>query len=114
MLPRVIIHNAVSIDGRLDGFAADLGVYYGLIGRWHEDATLVGAGTVLRATQDELVDEAPDGTPDDLGSSDTRPLLVIPDSRGRVRTWPAMRRAGYWRDCVASSSMVVWSGCATA
>ena len=26
------------------------------------------------------------------------------DSRGRVRTWQALRRAGYWRDCVALMS----------
>ena len=32
---------------------------------------------------------------------DTRPLLVVPDSRGRVRTWSALRRAGYWRDAIA-------------
>ena len=90
MLPRVIVHNAVSIDGRLDGFAADLGVYYGLTARWHEDATLAGAGTVLRATQSEPVDEAPAGTPDDRDETDRRPLLVIPDSRGRVRKWQAL------------------------
>lgn len=101
VLPRVIVHNALSIDGRLDGFAADLGVYYGLISRWHEDATLVGAGTVLRATQSEPPDEAPSADARDPEPSDTRPLLVIPDSRGRVRTWQAVRRAGYWRDCVA-------------
>jgi 2,5-diamino-6-(ribosylamino)-4(3H)-pyrimidinone 5'-phosphate reductase len=32
---------------------------------------------------------------------DKRPLLVVPDSRGRVRTWSALRRAGYWRDAIA-------------
>ena len=101
MLPRIIVHSAVSIDGRLDGFAADLGAYYGLINRWHEDATLVGAGTVLRATQIDAVDEAPAGAPDHNDDADNRPLLVVPDSRGRVRTWQAMRRAGYWRDCMA-------------
>ena len=101
MLPRIIIHSAVSIDGRLDGFAADLGAYYGLIARWHEDATLVGADTVLGTTQNEPVDEAPGGTLEHPPGNDARPLLVVPDSRGRVRTWQAMRRAGYWRDCIA-------------
>jgi len=101
VLPRVIIHNAVSIDGRLDGFSADLGAYYGLIARWQEDATLVGADTVLRATQNESVGGVPPGTSDDRDPNDPRPLLLIPDSRGRVHAWQALRRAGYWRDCVA-------------
>ena len=48
MLPRVIILNVASIDGCLDAFAADLGVYYGLVTDLHEDAALAGAGTVLR------------------------------------------------------------------
>jgi hypothetical protein len=26
--PRVIIHNLISLDGRLDGFPADAGLYY--------------------------------------------------------------------------------------
>ena len=101
MLPRIIIHSAVSIDGRLDGFAVDLGVYYGLAARWHEDATLAGAGTVLRATQNESPDQTPCQDRASRELADTRPLLLVPDSRGRVRTWQAMRRAGYWRDCVA-------------
>ena len=49
MLPRVIVHNAVSVDGRLDGFVPDLGLYYDVIGGWEEDATLVGSETILQA-----------------------------------------------------------------
>jgi hypothetical protein len=75
VLPRIVIHSAVSINGYLDGFAADLGAYYGLIAHWHEDATLVGAGAVLRATQDEPVDAAPVGSPDDREASDCIALV---------------------------------------
>jgi 2,5-diamino-6-(ribosylamino)-4(3H)-pyrimidinone 5'-phosphate reductase len=101
MRPRVITHNAVSIDGQIEGFAANLGVYYGLIGHWQEDATLVGTGTVLRAMAAEPPED--DSAAEDLARdpADTRPLLVVPDSRGRVRTWSALRRSGYWRDCLA-------------
>jgi len=55
VLPRVIVHNAVRIDGRLDGFSVDLSACYGLTARWYEDATLVAADTVLRAIQNESV-----------------------------------------------------------
>lgn len=49
MLPRVIMSNAVSIDGRIDGFAADLGQYYGLTATWKADAHLVGSHTLLKS-----------------------------------------------------------------
>lgn len=32
MLPRVILHNAISLDGKNEGFEPDLGQYYGLAG----------------------------------------------------------------------------------
>ena len=47
MLPRVIIHNAVSANGRIDWFGADVGVLYDLAGRWHGNCALVGSGTDL-------------------------------------------------------------------
>ncbi len=45
--PRVILHNAVSADGRVDWFPADIGLFYELAATWHEDATLAGSGTIL-------------------------------------------------------------------
>jgi 2,5-diamino-6-(ribosylamino)-4(3H)-pyrimidinone 5'-phosphate reductase len=93
----------VSIDGCISGFEADLGAYYSVIDRWHEDATLVGTETILRAMSNaaEEPSAADDEDPSPPGQPDTRPLLVVPDSRGRVRTWSALRRAGYWRDAIA-------------
>ncbi len=105
MLPRVIIHNASSIDGRLTGFIPDLEIYYGLVQQWNEDATLAGADTIIKGP--ELFGEkVPAETPDDLkpwkvAPDDERPLLVIPDSRGRVRMWHHLRNSGIWRDFVS-------------
>ena len=45
MLPRVILHNAISLDGRIDGFPIDLQQYYELTATWKEDATLAGSET---------------------------------------------------------------------
>lgn len=47
MLPRVIIHNVVSVDGRMDWIKPDLGLFYGVAARLKEDATLVGCDTLL-------------------------------------------------------------------
>ena len=49
MLPKVVIHNAVSLDGRIDGFNADIGLFYKLAGCWNEGATLAGSDTILAA-----------------------------------------------------------------
>jgi 2,5-diamino-6-(ribosylamino)-4(3H)-pyrimidinone 5'-phosphate reductase len=99
MLPRVVIHNEMSVDGRVEWLDVHMGLYYELAGRWKEDATLVGADTILAAP-----DEIPEETEDDLGPVEVdgdRPLLVIPDSRGRVRTWHALRSWPFWGRFVA-------------
>lgn len=103
MRPRVIIHNTVSVDGRMDWFQPDIGLYYRLVSRWEEDATLAGSNTILAGdVPEEESDESP--KPWKADPDDTRPLLVVPDSRGRVRTWDFLRQAGYWRDVVALCS----------
>lgn len=105
MLPRVILHNVVSLDGRIDGFVPNLGQYYGLVATWEEDATLAGSETILKsagaeATAMEEVDpELPKADP-----GDRRVLLVVPDSRGRIRGWNWLRRQPYWRDAVVLCS----------
>ena len=58
----VVVHNAVSVDGRIDGFAPDVGRYYELAGSW------VGGGTSARSFV-----RGPD--PDD-GATDLDPLGV--------------------------------------
>jgi 2,5-diamino-6-(ribosylamino)-4(3H)-pyrimidinone 5'-phosphate reductase len=102
MLPRVIIHTAVSADGRIDGFTPDLGTFYGLVATWKEDVTLAGSDTLLAAAQaDAPATEEPLPAPD---PGDTRPLLAIVDSRGRVHTHAAPLAAGYWRQTIALCS----------
>jgi 2,5-diamino-6-(ribosylamino)-4(3H)-pyrimidinone 5'-phosphate reductase len=110
MLPRVILHNAVSLDGRIDDFAVDLAQFYELTTRWKEDASLAGADTILKAAKSAPAEDesasafwpSPDGS--GPGSEDPRPLLVIPDSRGRVRCWHFLKTWPYWRGFVALCS----------
>ena len=101
-LPRVVLHNVVSVDGRRDGFTPDLGVFYGLVGRWREDVTLCGADTLLHAPG--MADDAPDAPrlgPAADPRTDARPLLAVVDSRARVRCWGALLAAGMWRGALA-------------
>jgi 2,5-diamino-6-(ribosylamino)-4(3H)-pyrimidinone 5'-phosphate reductase len=103
MLPRVIMYNAVSVDGWIDNIHPDLGQFYGTASRFSEDATLVGCNTLLAgipeediATEDKTAFETRQVEP-----GDPRPLLVVPDSRGRLRSWHMLRAEGIWRDAVA-------------
>ena len=107
MIPYVIIHNAVSVDGRIDWFPADIGKFYELAATWKEDATLAGTDTLIKAYPEERI------TPEDEEAfehvkpkpDDTRPLLVIPDSRGRLRhILHLLRHEPYWRDTVILTS----------
>lgn len=101
MRPHVVIHNAVGVDGTLSGFDIDVGLYYRLAGELDCDATLVGTGTILAAPE-ALAEDDPNETvapPPGDGF-----LLAVPDSRGRVRCWGALRSAGLWKRFVAFTS----------
>jgi 2,5-diamino-6-(ribosylamino)-4(3H)-pyrimidinone 5'-phosphate reductase len=108
MLPKVILHTATSLDGRITGFPADLETYYGLAARWNPDAILFGSETVIAAVRNNPALEVPPEHEEMFrppeGSPDPRPLLVIADSRGRVRCWDAIRKWPYMRDVLALCS----------
>jgi 2,5-diamino-6-(ribosylamino)-4(3H)-pyrimidinone 5'-phosphate reductase len=109
MIPKVILHIATSLDGRIRNFPADYELYYSLAARWNPDAILFGSETVLAAIRDNPSLEVPPEheemfRPPD-GSPDPRPLLVIADSRGRVRCWDAIRKWPYMRDVLALCSL---------
>jgi 2,5-diamino-6-(ribosylamino)-4(3H)-pyrimidinone 5'-phosphate reductase len=106
MLPRVVLHNEMSVDGRMDWLTVDMGLYYGLAARWQADAMLSGSNTLLDAyppealaADDKAAFEPPERDPDDA-----RQLLVIVDSRGRLRNWHLLRQEPYWRDVLALCS----------
>ena len=106
MLPRVVLFNEVSVDGRIDGFSVDMGRYYGLAARWEADATLAGSNTLLNAygPEESLEEDSPAFEPPRRDPEDSRQLLVVPDSRGRLRSWSRLRQEPYWRDVIALCS----------
>jgi 2,5-diamino-6-(ribosylamino)-4(3H)-pyrimidinone 5'-phosphate reductase len=104
MRPHVILHNEVSLDGRLDGLPPDLGRFYAFAARLREGATLAGCDTLLAAVAASPPDSEESPPPAAPDPGDARPLLVVPDSRGRLRHWNHLRAAGPWRDGVALCS----------
>jgi 2,5-diamino-6-(ribosylamino)-4(3H)-pyrimidinone 5'-phosphate reductase len=103
MTPRVIIYNAVSLDGRITGFDADLESYYGRVPIWKEDATLVSSETIL-AAPDEVPKEPENFKAPRRTRSNTHPMFVVVDSRGRIKTWHSLLNTPYWGTGVALCS----------
>jgi 2,5-diamino-6-(ribosylamino)-4(3H)-pyrimidinone 5'-phosphate reductase len=103
MLPRVVIHNAVSVDGRTDWFTANIEKFYDLTSKWEEDATLAGSDTLLAAYA-EATTAPEDAVKFEKDPTDTRPLLIVPDSQGKLRIWHLLRQEPYWRDVLVLCS----------
>jgi hypothetical protein len=51
MIPHVVMHCQVSVDGRIDWLPIDPGLFYESAARWKEDATLAGTDTLLAAAE---------------------------------------------------------------
>ena len=106
MLPKVIIYNYISLDGRINGFNADKKLYYQLASQWSLDAVLMGTDTLLRnfnIKSDELHESENFEVPE-VDKNDSRPLLVVPDSRGRIHIWSEVIRTGLFRDILVLCS----------
>lgn len=98
MKPRVVIFDAVSVDGSIEGFEPDMGLFYEIARRTAEDCTLCGCDTMLAAKPDDPSDATPLPEPED---GDGRPLMVVVDSRGRFRGYRSVMEFGAWRKAVA-------------
>lgn len=108
MLPWVVVFNAVSLDGRITGFDADLDLYYQLASKIGADAVLMGSETVLKGfgvgegeihPEDDAIFKPREKDPED-----ERPLLVIPDSQGKIRIWSEILKMPYLQDVLVLCS----------
>lgn len=104
MLPRVILHNIVSVDGRIDWFTPDIDQYHRLAATWNEDATLAGADTLLASEDPKRVAEAEASPVPKAIPNDIRPVLAVVDSRGRISNWNYWRMQPFWKDLVVLCS----------
>lgn len=110
MKPRIIIHNALSIDGKLTGFMPDLGTYYSLAGHWGEQAALVGSETILAAMRMDgvqnynSVGEGPADPPPPEERAGT--WFVAIDGRCRILNWRHWASQPYWRGVIVLTSQI--------
>lgn len=107
MLPRVIIHNGVSVDGRMDWFDVDLGLYYGLAGQLGAEAILSGSQTMLAgldAAVEDMAATGPSQSPQE-DIKDERGVMVVVDSQGQLRKLHHFKVTPYWRETIVLCSM---------
>ncbi len=105
MLPRVIMHNTISLDGAIKDFEVDLGLHYELAGKIRADAHLVGSETAKTGIE-SFTDEIPQEEQSDFDKpaakqNDPRPYWVIPDSKGKLKgLLHVYRRSCYCKDII--------------
>lgn len=94
MLPKIILHTEVSVDGRMDWMSDDNFLYYRMIADWKLDAMISGSNTMLAAYPEPDTLEAQAAPPPEKAPGLQR-LLVV-DSRGRLRCWRQMQHSEWW------------------
>jgi len=104
MLPSVILHTGVSVDGRIDWGIGEAGPYYAIATQLGEDADLSGSNTILKAPFPEDPRSAMPELYDAFIDKPGRPLLVVVDSRGQIKNWGLIKRQPFWRGFVALCS----------
>ncbi len=97
--PYVITYLATSLDGRLDGSPIDIERYYGIAARFEVDAILSGSETAVVALDrcsgvENTYNAGP--VPERALPNDPRPLFVIVDGRGRVRSGSTFQQLPFW------------------
>lgn len=105
MLPKVIIHNSISLDGSTTGFDANLEVHYGILGSYEPDAMIVGSNTAKTGTeffcQKIPPEEESDFKKPEIQPDDTRAYWMIADSKGILEgLMHVFRRSEYSKDVI--------------
>jgi 2,5-diamino-6-(ribosylamino)-4(3H)-pyrimidinone 5'-phosphate reductase len=105
MLPKIIIHNVISLNGCLTGFEPNLERYYQIAGSYKHDVVLVGSNTA-KAGFDMFLKEIPTEKKSDFVKPDNTeknqaPLWVVPDSRGILQNLlHVLRQSEYCKDVI--------------
>jgi len=105
MLPRIIVHNSVSLDGSIKDFELDIGLHYELADKFKADAHLIGSETartgIASFTENIPMEEPSDFAKPTIKPGDVRPIWVIHDTRGKMKgLLHVYRRSCYCRDVI--------------
>jgi 2,5-diamino-6-(ribosylamino)-4(3H)-pyrimidinone 5'-phosphate reductase len=104
MLPYVVLHIGVSVDGRIDWGLGTDNPYYELVQQFGADTDLSGSNTILKAHLPKEPEKVFGEVYTQWINKPNRPLHAIVDSRGRIKNWDIIKKQPWWRDCVALCS----------
>ena len=103
MLPKVILHNSVSLDGSLTNFMPNMELHYTLAGKYDAEARLIGSNTV-KVGVELYGGPVPPEQESDFAKperSENLPIWVIPDTKGTLKgLLHTCRRFEFCRDVV--------------
>ena len=101
MLPKVIIHNSISIDGSLTNFEPNMQLHYQLAGSFKANMHLIGSNTA-RTGIDMFMETIPREKEEDFRKPDKEGMLwAIPDSTGKLKgLLHVLRQSEYCKDVV--------------
>lgn len=105
MIPKLVIHNSISLDGSTTGFEANLDIHYKILSSYQPDAMIVGSNTAKVGTQFfcEIIppEEESDFRKPDIEPEDPRAYWMIADSRGVLEgLMHVFRRSEYAKDVI--------------
>jgi 2,5-diamino-6-(ribosylamino)-4(3H)-pyrimidinone 5'-phosphate reductase len=104
MLPTVIIHMGISLDGRYDWSLGGDSPYYKIVRALKADADLSGSHTIMTANLPKNPEKFFGETYDQYVNSPNRGSLVVVDSLGQVTHWDLIKKQPWWRHHVSLCS----------
>lgn len=107
MLPKIIIHNSLSLDGSLTNFEPNMGLHYQIAGKYMPDAHLIGSNTAKIGVT-LFSNGIPKEEKDDFKKpkrASTLPYWVIIDTKGALKgILHIARRFEFSRDIIVLTS----------
>jgi 2,5-diamino-6-(ribosylamino)-4(3H)-pyrimidinone 5'-phosphate reductase len=107
MLPKVIVHNSISIDGSLTHFVPNMGLHYQIAGSYKPDIHLIGSNTIKTGIEAQGNGVPPEEKNDfEKQKRDKNvPLWVIIDTKGDLKgLLHTCRRFEFCRDIIILAS----------
>ena len=104
MLPYVILHMGISVDGRIDWGLGSDNPYYELVSQFDADTDISGSNTILQAQFPDDPQAALGKLYEEWINKPSRPIHAIVDSKGKIKNWEVIRKQPWWREFVSLCS----------
>lgn len=100
MRPKILLHNEMSLDGRITGFDLDMDRYYAIASELGADGVIAGSNTIVAAVPEIAPEKEIDKLRPDTFDDVELPWFFMIDSRGRIRSHHVFRSLPFIRDVV--------------